>query len=141
MELWQLYLMLQADSINNGVTALLVITSILLSLGCPIAFAAINDFAHTENRESYRRYVKRTAKTSLITILILIPITMLMPSTKTLTYMIGGYYVTNIEGIKDIPPNVLNMMNKFMEEYIEDDVSKPTPKHHDDNKSDEVEPV
>mgnify|MGYP000641447084 FL=1 len=51
---------------------------------------------------------------------IVLALSTLVPSEKALYYMIGGYYVTNVEGIKDLPPTAVKAANQFLNDYIEE---------------------
>ena len=44
-----------------------------------------------------------------------------LPSSQQLYTIAGGYYATNIEGVKDLPPNVIKAANKFLEDFTIDE--------------------
>jgi len=41
----------------------------------------------------------------------------LIPTDKQMMYMIGGYVVTNVQGIEKLPNNVIGAANKFLEDF------------------------
>jgi len=46
---------------------------------------------------------------------------LLIPTQDQMKYVVGGYVVTNVEGIQDLPKNVMGAANKFLEDFnIED---------------------
>lgn len=45
-------------------------------------------------------------------------LTVLTPSKEEITYITGGYIVSNIETIEDLPPNLAKSANKFLEDYL-----------------------
>ncbi len=51
-----------------------------------------------------------------LTILLLV-LDVSTPNREQIKYLVGGYFVTNIEEIENIPPNLVNSMNKFLEDY------------------------
>lgn len=44
----------------------------------------------------------------------------LIPNEKQMYTLVGGYYVTNIEGIDKLPKNIVGAANKFIETYTEE---------------------
>ncbi len=41
----------------------------------------------------------------------------MIPSEKQMAFIVGGYMLTNIQGIKDLPPNLVKAMNTALDEY------------------------
>jgi len=60
-----------------------------------------------------KKIISNTLKT-MIPVLILVSF---IPTQKMMMYMIGGYAVTNIEGIEKLPKNVIGAANKFLEDF------------------------
>lgn len=44
-----------------------------------------------------------------------------IPDTKTLVAMYGVSYITQIEGAKDVPPELVKFIKKYMADYIKED--------------------
>jgi hypothetical protein len=44
-----------------------------------------------------------------------------LPSERQLKYILGGYVVTNIVGLNELPPNIIKAANKFLEDYAVDE--------------------
>lgn len=44
-----------------------------------------------------------------------------IPSERGLMMMVGGYFVTNIDGIEKLPPNVVGAASEFLERYIDEE--------------------
>ena len=40
-----------------------------------------------------------------------------VPTKEEMTYIVGGYFVTNVEDIEKLPPNLVKSANKFLEDY------------------------
>lgn len=44
-----------------------------------------------------------------------------IPDTKTLVAMYGVSYITQIEGAKDVPPELVKFIRKYMADYMKED--------------------
>ena len=64
--------------------------------------------------------VWKVSKPWLIAASILWGVLLFVPSEKAMKYIIGGYLVTNIEHIDELPPNLVKAANRFLEEYTEE---------------------
>ena len=42
-----------------------------------------------------------------------------IPNERQIQYLVGGYFVTNIDGIEKLPPNLVKSANRFLENYTE----------------------
>ena len=47
--------------------------------------------------------------------------TVMTPTKSQMVYLVGGYFVTNVDGIKKMPPNIVKSANKFLEEHAGDE--------------------
>ncbi len=64
-------------------------------------------------QESATRVIKHTKWPLILALVLLIA----APDRKDIYMILGGYYVTNSEQIKQLPDNVLGAVNTFMHEY------------------------
>lgn len=96
-----------------------------ISVGAGMCFllgAAANMISATESSAlatAFGKSVSYWFRVATIILIISLPISIFTPSAETMRWMIGGYIVTNIEGIEKLPPNLVNMANRFLEEYGE----------------------
>ena len=95
------------------------VIAFLVALICGFAFifctvtAAIDD---DEDMKKFARGVRPYVKWALVALFV----TLFVPSTDQMKYIIGGYLVTNIEHIDELPPNLVKAANRFLEEYTEE---------------------
>lgn len=75
--------------------------------------------------------LKQTRKCSMISAtitIVLMIVAGLIPSERQMYAIIGGYYVSNIDGVDKLPKNTVKAMNKFLEKYSEEYAAKGTVK-------------
>ena len=65
-----------------------------------------------------QKFQKASKKAVIISVICLL-VSGLSPSRNDWYLIIGGYYVTHIEGIDKLPANTVAAMNRFLEEYTE----------------------
>ena len=114
--MWQLYLLATLDGWSGAlqIIAFLCVLAALLSL----LFAAMTS---TEAEDITSRVAKTlywAAPLLVFTILLGAAI----PSSKNAWIMAGAYVATNTEGVAELPPNVLAALNRFLEQYVEEEV-------------------
>lgn len=116
MELWQLYLLSILDSIDGTATFLAVIATLTV-IGSLVGWA----IAHTDELNiSIKNAIKKILFWSSVIAITTMFIATAVPSSKNAWIMAGAYVATNVEGVKELPPNVLKALNRFLEQYVEE---------------------
>lgn len=117
MDLLTTYLIVMLPSLGDvlGIISLcLAIT--LVTLFVMKCFAA--SYPDDAAEKAYLIWFKALHKKTLTAIIILMSVVAVaIPSQGQWYTLIGGYYVTNIDGISDLPPNIVDAANKFLENY------------------------
>ena len=117
LELWTLIVFLPGLD-----TAL----SFFMGIGSIALFAAIGARLVAEDKEddytqaAFYRYGKRLGVVTSIW-LVLCFAAIVTPDERQIRWMIGGYVVTNIEGVGKLPDNIVGAANEFLERYREAD--------------------
>lgn len=109
MELWLLYLILMVGSWGLF-AAIWAFISLVVSLGALM-------MASMEHTDADKALFFKFGRWAFTLSLVLLPFALFLPSNKTVMYMVGGYVATNVEGISDLPPNLVGAANKFLEDY------------------------
>jgi len=110
MELWQLYLIEVIPSVVSAAQAIIGISFALLTIMALFSVAVFESYAPEEN--SLVRLLIRQKKliaTSAIAFVLLFAV----PSHGGMYRIIGGYVATNIEGIQELPQNLINAANDW----------------------------
>lgn len=120
MDFWQLYLLTIVPDISSKLGPITIVSLFIGAIGS--CAATIMPGCSDIPKEVISRFTNFTRKTFYFGIATGI-VCLLSPSKESLYTIMGGYYVTHIEGIDKLPPNVVGAMNKFLEQY-EDDKSR-----------------
>jgi hypothetical protein len=119
MSIWELYLLTRLDELSGffrgiGIWGIMASGAVILYM-VPLWHTEDIDFVD----------VARKCRLKLIIIVTLTSwfVSGLIPTTKEAYIIAGGYYVTNLEGVEKLPPNVVKAANKFIEQYtgVEDE--------------------
>ena len=93
---------------------------IFLSIVTGVAILASFVFGAIEENERAKAW-----GSSMIKVIIpFVVVASLIPSSKQMMYIIGGYAATNVENIEKLPKNVVNAANKFLESYTQEEKKK-----------------
>ena len=113
MDAWLLYIFLVAlPNLTSAVKVSILVCGVLLA-GLIIGyFVSLGDDT-PEIHTKVKKFLKIAASSFAVFFIIIV----LSPSRSQIVYLIGGYYVTNIEEIGDIPPNLVRAANKFLEDF------------------------
>lgn len=122
MELWQLWLISTLTGWNSVFFALTIV--------CGGACAVVSVLYLANNPEGYSHDHNKAAaikpqaitKPFAIAAVICLFIVAALPSTDSAWKMIGAYVVTNIDGVGDLPPNLIDAANVFLEQYATETV-------------------
>ncbi len=108
MSLFTLYLITMLPSMGTAFTTLGVLSIIVFGVWALIVFI--------EDVDEYKRLVIKYLKISFFVLFIGV----LIPTNDALKYIIGGYVITNIEGIEKLPKNLIKYANTILEEEVGD---------------------
>jgi hypothetical protein len=114
MSLFTLYLL----SILPGVGGLFSGLGVILIILCVIGFfmALVADFDSCRDGMKYKKvWANQMKKGWGVLIAAFLLIGVLIPSEKQLYFIAGGYVATNTEGVKELPDNIMNAANSWLE--------------------------
>ncbi len=122
MELWELYLLVTLPSVGKmfGTFGALGMGAALI---CGICYCVFLGMAYNDDDKKIAAGLLRATKYITPAALILMTVGVAIPSKSGLYTIVGGYYATNLEGAKDLPPNILKAANKFLEQYNQDQLA------------------
>ncbi len=117
MEMWQLYLMVTLP----GVSKMLGLFGFILFLvgGILLILKIVAGHDSSTNAKEFTEIVGRKALVGFCVGVLMLILTAAIPSKSGVYTLIGGYYVTNLDGIKNLPPAALKAANRFLENYAE----------------------
>ena len=122
MELWQLWLLTTLDGWRN-LSGFVLFFGIIGFVGSGVVWLATNNNPFVKKPNVFKILAWCMVASSFVLVLV--------PSTKGAWTMIGAYVGINamqkaadIPGVKDLPPNVVNAMNKFLEQYVNEKENK-----------------
>ena len=120
MELWQLWLLFVVPKMAGFIqffSVMLVVigTFVLIIMGVCKRNANLNEKDKQEISSIFKFLIPFYILACIVGLA-----SALVPSKKDAMLIVGGYYALNIEGISDLPPNVVKATNKFIEEYLDD---------------------
>jgi hypothetical protein len=110
MDFWTLYLLTIIPSVQDFATFMAFFSFV------GFGFASILKYTDMVMDENILPRLNRVTKWCLPILFISATISLLLPNATGLATLVGGYYVTNIEGIADVSPNVVEMLNRMIEE-------------------------
>jgi len=115
------YLVYLVTSISSISTAIFVITTLILAI---IGFIIFMEVVVDEREDSNLvKYSKLIMKKVVPVMIISVVAKTVLPSKDDLKYIIGGatiYGITQVDGVEKLPKNVVDAMNKFLEDLKED---------------------
>ena len=113
MSLWMLYIIIVlVPSISSAATGILIagfiIGVIAISIG-PVVFMEMeNEFVATA-KTFIKPYIYIMGISAIICVV--------APDREDMAYMVGGYFVTNVEQVEKLPDNLVNAANRYLEDY------------------------
>ncbi len=108
MSLFTLYLITMLPKIGTAFNTIGILSIIVFGVWALVVFI--------EKIEEYKKVVIKYLKISFFVLFIGV----LIPTSDTLKYIIGGYVITNIEGIEKLPKNLIKYANTILEEEVGD---------------------
>lgn len=113
MELWQLYLLEVAPNFATTVSVVGFVCAFLCALALFVLYVE-------KMGDETRPRLKKAIAVSLLAVLA----GGLVPSGQGMYRIVGGYYVTNLENISELPKNALGAANAFLKRYAEDEAEQ-----------------
>jgi hypothetical protein len=108
MSVFELYLIFTVLPAINGVAFTVLLFGGFSLIGLIIFIEELGE----DRVNKIIQYLKVILPIALILVVII-------PSESQLKYIIGGSYVTNIENIEKLPPNMIDAANQFLEKMNE----------------------
>ena len=121
MSIWLLWVLEILPDLGKLFTALGLIGTFISSLALLYCFVLMSTEGNYFSGE--RKFAKKVfpAVKKLFTVLVVsLVVGTCSPSSEGIYRIMGGYFVTNIEGIEKLPENVVGAANKFLEEFNEE---------------------
>lgn len=115
MELWQLWLLATLDGWNGVFEGLAFLTG-FAAFGGAFGFA----MGKTMDESDVAKVGKTAVRIATPLFVVFMLLTAAVPSTKGAMMMVGGYFATNLEGIEELPPNIVKAANAFLKQYTQD---------------------
>lgn len=112
MDLFTLYLITILDGLNG-----------IFRVGLFVGLAAVPTIVLTDLviNERVPNYFKRYLRTYVVSMVVVGLLSAVTPTTNQAFMIMGGYYVTNIDDIEKLPPNVIKAANGFIENYLNEE--------------------
>lgn len=121
MSFLSLYLITRVVALNE-VAAIFLALSGVLSIIFLVCYAVTTaDGGNNSPQRSWFKYAVISFVASAIVVV-------LTPTNKDVAIILGGYYVSNSEEIKQLPDNVAKTANIFLKNYIDSQNEKAKPK-------------
>ena len=124
MDLSTLYWVLILPNIGTFFT--IISCLLIIGAGTIIVSSAmeLDGYNVEEERKTKLRATRNKATKFLVVPMALLFVSVFVPSSKQMMYLIGGYAATNVEGVEKLPKNVVNAANAFLEQYTKQDTKK-----------------
>lgn len=119
MDLLTIYLMVMLPSIGEWILGVAGI-SLFFSFIALIFIASDRLISEEEDEYTFPKKAPFVVIPIFLLAFLLTLVGNLVPDKEEMYTIIGGYFVTNIEGIDKLPENVIESANKFLEEYNKD---------------------
>lgn len=113
MELWQLWLLFVVPQVAENISTAIIVMFVCSTIGFIAGFLWYME----DCLEEYLLSIRKLMPVGVMLAVLLI-LSSLVPNKKDAMLIVGGYYALNIEGVADLPPNVVKATNKFIEEYL-----------------------
>lgn len=119
MSLFELYLVFNAGSIGRAMAFMSFIVVMVSAFSMfYIRCGVVDCYKSTERSdESAWKMFNWIKNRLLMPAAILLLVSVFIPSSDALKSMTAGYFVTNIENIESLPPNIVEAANKFLADY------------------------
>lgn len=118
MSLWELWLLTVIPSVGNiiGFIGILLggTSAVLGFLGVMEYFDNRDSILYQEDALKGLLMFRKSIIGGAVAVFVLL-VAALIPSKQDLYFIVGGSYVTNIEGIDKLPPNIIKATNVFLE--------------------------
>lgn len=124
MSLFTLYLIITViPSLNILFTISTIVMVIVATITLVVGLQLVDD-CDFKNKEGQFviKAIKRTVTGLIISVLMCIA----TPSKEQIYTIVGGYAVTNVEGIDKLPKNMVAAANKFLEEFNTEETKDET---------------
>ena len=110
---WIIYLI----SVIGGLKIFLLLA--IITMGAIIfGTFVVLDCAHGEQKEEFKKDLHRRTRIFFPMIIFSALLITFIPDKKTMLLIAGIHYGTQIEGIGDLPPNMVKALNNVLEDYI-----------------------
>jgi hypothetical protein len=121
LALWLFFTVIPGLEFFLGFTAFfsLVAAVVALVIGCNNEPKSYNSDEENNLMRSTRSFCFKLSRNLIIYSIIAAFIGSFIPSEKSMYKIIGAYAVTNIEGIEQLPPNIVKAANNFLEGLID----------------------
>lgn len=120
MSFFIVYLMLMLTELNSRIYSLnkVMVPIAVLLIGMWLFYMIIT-YVEPDHRTFHKvgPGLSKVTKWYAGVAAVLLVLYMITPTKQTAYLMIGGYAVTNVEGIKELPANVVGAANHFLKEY------------------------
>ena len=114
MELSTLYWVLILPNVGAFIG---IVCGTILFIGLTSSFVSwVSAYRDAEKKEILSN-IRWVVPRIFIPCLVLLALSVFIPSSKQMVYMIGGYAATNVEGVERLPKNVVSAANRFLEQY------------------------
>lgn len=111
LQLWLLFVVMPNIGIALGFgTVICLIASI---------FIAIPGAVETDEEE--KLFFRKVFKKTITGLIICSSLCALMPNSKQVALIVGSSYITNQEGLQEIPQKGLKLLNKYLDEALRDE--------------------
>lgn len=112
MSVWELWLLTVMPNVGNIIGFVGVLLSIISAvLG---VYGMLSIYDRSLEVESGLLLFRKSLIGGVIAIFMIL-IGAIIPSKQDLYFILGGHYVTNIEGIDKLPPSIIKATNAFLE--------------------------
>lgn len=136
MSMLTLYFLLKLDAIIGLFIGILVASVIFTIVYMTVRATQIVDYSTASKEEDdWRKYRQFIIKKCIPVILVIIIITIAIPNTKEMAFIYVASKVTQSNRAKrigekalDMPEKALDILNKKMNEYLEDQIKNKTEK-------------
>jgi hypothetical protein len=116
MDFWLLYLMTRTEDIGYALGPIAIMGAMISLFAAFISLVMADEMGETMTNR-----VRKITRRALVIASVCGVLSVLMPTRNDWYVMIGGYYVTHIEGVDKLPVNVVGAANEFLKRYQEEE--------------------